>query len=277
MHTANLGCVVSIAGTDPSGGAGIQADTKVISATGCYAASVITCLVAQNTQGVQTIYPISAEFVAQQIDSVFTDLHVDAVKIGMLHDASIIRVVSEALAKYQPKFVVLDPVMVAQSGCPLMGNDMVGELKHSLLKQPTLITPNIPEAEYLLNTTITNKNEMLEASSALGEQFQVNVLLKGGHVYSSNKASDVLYSFENATHQWFHSDMILTKNTHGTGCSLSSAIASYLAQKLPLAQAILKAKLYLSKAIRSGSRFTIGQGHGPVDHFFFLESRKDYL
>lgn len=275
MQSANLKTVVSIAGTDPSGGAGIQADIKAISATGSYAASIITALVAQNTQGVQAIYPISAEFVEQQLDSVFSDMHVDAVKIGMLHDKPIIDVVARALNRYKPKYVVLDPVMVAKNGCLLIKPEIIDDLKKTLLPRCTIITPNIPEAECLLNQRIQSQEEMHQAAIALSEQFQTHVLLKGGHSTTSAQASDILYDAQHATHQWFHEERILTKNTHGTGCTLSSAIASYLAQQYALPDAIFHAKKYLTQAIQSGSRFTLGKGHGPVDHFYFLKSHQE--
>lgn len=263
-------CVLTIAGTDPSGGAGIQADIKAISATGSYAASVITVLVAQNTQGVQAIHEIPASFVAEQLSSVFTDLNIDSVKIGMLHDESIIDIVASALEKFQPKQVVLDPVMFAKSGCALLKANTIHFLKKRLFSSVNIITPNLAEAEKLLGTAIENTDEMQAAAASLGDEFALNVLLKGGHL-NSHKASDVLYLYQTSQYHWFHADRIITHNTHGTGCTLSSAIASYLAQSYSLNDAISAAKQYLTNAIKSGSEFQLGLGAGPVNHFYFLE------
>lgn len=272
MNKNKLPCVLSIAGTDPSGGAGIQADIKVISATGAYAASVITALVAQNTLGVQAIQEVSADFVRQQLDSVLSDLEVHAIKIGMLHDARIIEVVSCALEQYKPRHVVLDPVMVAKGGAVLLDLDTIELLKKRLIGAVGLITPNIFEAEHLLGSAITSLADMEVAAKKLAQQFNINALIKGGHL-NGQHSSDVLYSAQDNEYRWFHAERIVTKNTHGTGCSLSSAIASYLAQGFLLYEAVEKAKQYLTQAIRSGANHQIGQGHGPVDHFYFLENR----
>lgn len=269
MNKTKLPCVVTIAGTDPSGGAGLQADIKAISATGSYAASVITALVAQNTRGVQAIHPVSTEFVRQQMDSIFSDLAVDAIKIGMLHDARIIEVVSSELQKLNLRHVVFDPVMVAKDGSVLLDLETMTLLKEKLLNRVSLITPNIFEAEHLMGASITNLADMEMAARKLGEEFSVNVLVKGGHL-NEHDASDVLYDQNEKKCDWFHAERIFTKNTHGTGCTLSSAIASYLAQGFSLYDAIDTAKHYLTKAILSGSHYTLGQGNGPVDHFYFL-------
>ena len=272
MNKKNPSCVVSIAGTDPSGGAGIQADIKAISATGSYAASVITVLVAQNTCAVQSILEIPAAFVEQQFVSVFSDLRVDAVKIGMLHQAAIIEVVACALERYQPLHIVFDPVMVAKNGCALIDPDTIELLKNRLLPLCTVLTPNIPEAEKLAGRSIVSTTDMEEVAVSIGQQFDVNVLLKGGH-FQGDQSSDVLYDKNQASLHWFHASRVHTKNTHGTGCSLSSAIASYLSQDLTLIDAISKAKHYLTQAILSGSSWSVGQGCGPVDHFYFLKSK----
>lgn len=272
MNKSAFPCVVSIAGTDPSGGAGIQADIKAISATGAYAASVITALVAQNTQGVQAIVDVSAEFVSKQMDVVFSDLDVHAVKIGMLHDARIIEAVASELEKFKPNNVVFDPVMIAKDGSELLDLNTILFLKNRLLPLVSLITPNLFEAEHLLGTNIENSDDMMEAAEQLGQQYNINVLIKGGHL-NGQAASDVLYSIETNEYQWFHSKRIVTKNTHGTGCTLSSAIASYLAQDMTMPEAIQCAKDYLTHAIESGARHVIGRGNGPVDHFYFLENR----
>lgn len=262
-------CVVTIAGTDPSGGAGIQADIKAISATGSYAASIITALVAQNTQGVQAIQEVPTPFVRQQFDSVFQDLPVKAVKIGMLHHQQMIDTVSKALEHYRPAIIVFDPVMVAKNGCALIDPTTIDFLKERLLQQCSVITPNIPEAEKLLNRTITSRAAMGEAAATLGQQFQLDVLVKGGH-FASDEAADVLYVSHTKQLHWFHQPRVPTHNTHGTGCSLSAAIASYLAQNFTLVEAIATAKRYLTQAIQAGSQLQLGQGHGPVDHFYFL-------
>lgn len=262
-------CVISIAGTDPSGGAGIHADIKAISATGSYAGTIITALVAQNTQGVQAIQEIPSEFVTQQFASVFSDLNVRAVKIGMLHNEAIIEAVAAGIEQYKPKHVVFDPVMVAKNGCALIAPDTIDFLKSRLLPLCTVITPNLPEAQVLLGHDIASTNSMELAAISIGESFKVNVLIKGGHLMS-NQASDVLYLYESNEHFWMHAERINTQNTHGTGCTLSAAIASFLAQNHSLHEAIVQAKDYLTQAIRSGSHFQIGHGHGPVDHFYFL-------
>lgn len=267
-----LPCVVTIAGTDPSGGAGIQADIKAISATGSYAASIITALVAQNTQGVQAIQAISSEFMREQFHSVFSDLDVQAIKIGMLHDERMIDTVFAELKKLKPCQVVFDPVMNAKCGSTLLDLNTIEFLKERVRGTVSLITPNLIEAEYLLNRPITTIADMTSAASGLSEELNLNVLIKGGH-FNGKQSSDVLYIRESNEHHWFHAERISTNNTHGTGCSLSSAIASYLAQGYLLFDAVSLAKSYLTRAIQSGALFKIGQGNGPVDHFYFLESR----
>jgi hydroxymethylpyrimidine/phosphomethylpyrimidine kinase len=264
-------CVLTIAGSDSSGGAGIQADIKVISATGCYAASVITALTAQNTLGVQAIHDITPDFVQQQLDSVFNDLKIRSVKIGMLHNAKIIAVVSSALQKFKPNYVVLDPVMTSKNGCELIDPHTIPLLREMIFPYVTLITPNLIEAELLLDIKIHTSSEQELAAIKLGNQFKVNVLIKGGHL-DGQQASDVLYLYESTACYWYHADRIDSKNTHGTGCSLSSAIASYLAKNYSLKDAIDHAKKYLTKAIEFGTTLQIGRGCGPVDHFYFLET-----
>lgn len=273
MNHYKTPCVVTIAGTDPSGGAGIQADIKAISATGSYAASIITALVAQNTQGVQAIQEVSAEFVKKQFDSVFTDLDVHAIKIGMLHDARIIDVVFSELKKLKIKHVVFDPVMVAKGGSVLLDLDTISLLKQRLVGAVSLITPNLFEAEHILGRPISTVSEMSIAATELGKSLHLDVLIKGGHLIG-NESSDVLYVNESNQHHWFHAQRIQTKNTHGTGCTLSSAIASYLGQGYSQPEAISKAKSYLTKAIESGIHYSVGHGFGPVDHFYFLDNRE---
>lgn len=264
-------CVLTIAGSDSSGGAGIQADIKTISATGCYAASVITALTAQNTLGVQSIHEISSEFVQQQLNSVFSDLKIKAVKIGMLHNEKIILAISSALQQFKPSYVVLDPVMMSKNGCALIDPTTIPVLKEKLFPYVTLITPNLIEAELLLGIKIHTASEQELAAVQLGNQFKVNVLIKGGHL-DGQQSSDVLYLYENKLCYWFHANRIDSQNTHGTGCSLSSAIAAYLAKDYSLKDAIDHAKKYLTKAIEFGVALQIGHGCGPVDHFYFLET-----
>lgn len=265
----SIKCVLSIAGSDPSGGAGMQADIKSISATGCYAASVLTVLIAQNTQGVQAIYEIPASFVTKQIDSVLTDLEVHAIKIGLLYNTQVMECLHAYLQIYPKHHVVLDPVMCAKSGACLLDVTSISSLT-ALFPQVGLITPNIPEAEQLLEITIQNRQEQAQAAEALGRKFQVNVLIKGGHL--PDEANDVLYLYDKKYFHWFYADRIHSGNTHGTGCSLSSAIASYLAQGFSLIEAITQAKQYLTNALIAGRHLEIGQGCGPIDHFYFLRN-----
>ena len=263
-------CILAIAGSDCSGGAGIQADLKVISATGCYAATVITVITAQNTRKVLALQELSADLVSQQLLAVFSDLDVQAVKIGMLYSKAIIDAVVAGLVKYQPKNVILDPVMLAKSGCELLDPE-VCEYLSSLFPLITLLTPNLPEAEKILHRSIDNPKDMETAAQDLGNTFNINVLIKGGHL-QTKQASDLLYLYKLAEFHWFHAQRIVTPNTHGTGCTLSAAIASYLAQGYSLIEAITKAKNYLTKAIAAGKNLKLGHGHGPVHHFCELLS-----
>lgn len=259
--------ILTIAGSDSSGGAGIQADIKAISALGAYAASVITALTAQNTQGVQAILDVPAKFVEQQLMAVFSDLSIHAVKIGMLHNQKIIKVILDVLEKFKPKYIVLDPVMCAKNGSELLERDTLSLLKEEFFPRVSLITPNLPEAEKILGTKIKDEADMHLAATTMGKQFKTNVLIKGGHLVR-NRSSDILFSIAEDQCHWFHGERIMTPHTHGTGCTLSSAISTYLAQGFTLHEAIFKAKEYLTKAIQSGSRLQIGQGRGPLDHFF---------
>lgn len=268
---AHIPTVVSFAGTDPSGGAGVQADIKTISATGSYAACVMTALVAQNTQRVDAIQDIPPTFIQAQIDSVFSDLTVSAVKIGMLSKREVVDVIATALDRLLVRHVVFDPVMVAKNGSSLIEPAVVDDLKTRIFPCCTLITPNIPETQVLLQKTIQTEEDMMHAAAVLGQQYGLNVLVKGGH-FQKSEASDVLYMPEKDTHYWFHAPRIETKNTHGTGCTFSAAIASYLAQGFVLTDAISKAKHYLTLAIESAQTQSIGKGFGPVDHFYFLKS-----
>lgn len=261
--------VLTIAGSDSSGGAGIQADIKTISALGKYAASAITALTAQNTLGVQSVYEVSPEFLFEQCQSVFEDLNVASVKIGMLHSREIIEVVSRVLEKYQPKQVVLDPVMISKSGAELLKLETINFLKDRLFPLVSLITPNIYEAEKLVHQPIHTYEDMQTEAKKLSEQYCLNVLIKGGHLESSDKhfSRDVLCFKNTLDYCWFESERIHTENTHGTGCTLSSAIAANLAKGYGLKEAVEYSKQYLTKALKAGSNLKFGHGCGPVDHF----------
>jgi hydroxymethylpyrimidine/phosphomethylpyrimidine kinase len=264
-----LAQVVSIAGTDPSGGAGIPADIKAISATGGYAASVMTVLVAQNTLSVTALQEIPLAFIQQQIDAVFTDLSIAAVKLGMLYHEDIIHLVAANLKKYRPPWIVLDPVMISQTGHPLLKSQAIQALVDDLFPLATLITPNIPEAEAILKLTINDECSLQNAAMHLATRYQVSVLLKGGHLTTSH-SPDIFYDYSQKKIHRFDTLRINTKNTHGTGCTLSAAIASYLAQGENLYQAIARAKHYLTQCILAGKDLRLGHGQGPVDHFYFL-------
>lgn len=258
--------VLTIAGSDSGGGAGIQADIKAISATGSYACSAITALTAQNTQGVSAILPIDPAFVAAQLDAIFSDIEISAVKIGMLHDVQIIELVAQKLIQYRPPHIVLDPVMVATSGDALINQEAIATLKQSLLPIVEIITPNLPEAVILAGTdTPASGSERTEFISRLQGLNTANILLKGGH-FDDLTSDDWLINTANVF--TFSAQRVATNNTHGTGCSLSSAIASYLAQGFPLPQAVQRAKDYLTQALIYAERLMVGKGHGPVDHFY---------
>ncbi|MEF1284492.1 bifunctional hydroxymethylpyrimidine kinase/phosphomethylpyrimidine kinase [Vibrio sp. M250220] len=259
--------VLTIAGSDSGGGAGIQADIKAISATGSYACSVITAVTSQNTLGVSAIHPIPVEHIESQLDAVFSDLNVVAVKVGMLADADIIAMVARKIRHYQPKYLVVDPVMVATSGDPLLAQSAVETLKQQLLPLADLITPNLPECAALTGRDIPhNESQMTETIDALKALGAKAVLLKGGHLKKTDKSSDLL--IEQNSSEVLSAKRIETKNTHGTGCTLSSAIASYLAQGHRLHKAVYLGKQYISQAISHADQLKVGQGHGPVNHFF---------
>ncbi len=266
--------VLSIAGSDSGGGAGIQADIKSISANGAYAMTAITAITSQNTLGVQDVYPLPASVVASQITSVITDIGVDAVKIGMLHSTEIITCVSDALRKLQAPNIVLDPVMVATSGDSLFRNDALDALKALLIPISSLITPNLPEAEALAGKTVSTIEEMKQVAQQLSFDNKVSVLVKGGHLIAKHELCDVLYDATTGKLTEFYSEKVETNNTHGTGCTLSSAIAAYLAQSYSMVDAVQLAKKYISAAIVAGSYYSIGAGHGPVHHFYKLDNNK---
>lgn len=255
---------LTIAGSDSSGGAGIQADLKTMTLNGVYAMSAITALTAQNTTGVRGIFEATPDFLAQQIDAVFEDIPPDAVKIGMVSSAPLIQTIARCLRAHGARNVVVDPVMVATSGARLMEEDAIETLKRELLPLADLLTPNLPEAQVLTGRTISTQEDMERAAQTIGETYHCAVLCKGGH--SLSDANDLLY--DRGTFQWFRGERIPTSNTHGTGCTLSSAIAANLAKGFPLTESIQRAKDYLSQALAAG--LDLGQGSGPMNHAFAL-------
>ncbi len=257
--------VLTIAGSDSSGGAGIQADIKSISACGGYAASVITASTAQNTQGIRGIYPLPVAHVVKQLEAVLNDIIFGAIKIGMLYSDEIIQAVQQTLKQYHVKNIVLDPVMIATSGDKLMNDEAIESLK-AFLPHVTLITPNIPEAEFLLGECIVVDNMRVSAKK-LAEIYQTSVLLKGGHLELSEKMTDVLYNYTTQETTVIHNPLVKTHNTHGTGCTLSSSIATFLSKGYTLEVATNKGCAYLNKAIFNGKEKIIGRGHGAVNHF----------
>ena len=255
---------LSIAGSDCSGGAGIQADLKTMTMNGVYAMSVITALTAQNTTGVRSIQEATPAFLADQLDAIFEDIYPDAIKVGMVVSSQLIRVIADRLRFYQARNVVVDPVMVATSGSALMEDNAVQTLIEELLPLSTLVTPNIPEAEVLSGMTIESKDDMITAARHIGDHYNCAVLLKGGH--SINDANDLLYADGQLT--WFEGKRIDNPNTHGTGCTLSSAIAANLAKGFPLTESVRRAKDYISGAL--GAMLDLVSGSGPMDHAFDL-------
>ena len=256
---------LTIAGSDCSGGAGIQADIKTMTMNGVYAMSAITALTAQNTTGVRAIQESTPDFLKQQIDAVFEDIYPNAVKIGMVASSELILVIADRLRYYNAKNVVVDPVMVATSGSALMKNDAVKTLVEVLLPVATLITPNIPEAQVLSGMVIASKEDMIASAKQIGDNYHCAVLLKGGH--SINDANDLLYT--NGEFVWFKGKRIDNPNTHGTGCTLSSAIASNLAKGYTLADSVQRAKDYISGAL--AAMLDLGKGSGPMNHAFDLQ------
>ena len=257
--------VLTIAGSDSSGGAGIQADIKSISACGGYAATVITASTAQNTQGVRDIHPLPVAHIVKQLEAVLDDITFGAIKIGMLHSNEVIEAVQSTLAKYPTKHIVLDPVMIATSGDKLMNDEAIESLK-DFLPHVTLITPNIPEAELLLGQCITLEN-IENAAQQLAQKYQTSVLLKGGHLEYSEEMTDVLYNLDTQKTTVIHNPSVKTVNTHGTGCTLSSSIATFLSKGYSLEVATTKGCAYLNTAILEGKDKSIGYGHGAVNHF----------
>ena len=256
---------LTIAGSDSSGGAGIQADIKTMTANGVYAMCAVTALTAQNTTGVADILESTPLFLSEQLDSVFTDIFPDAVKIGMVSSAELIAVIAEKLRQYGAKHIVVDPVMVATSGAKLLHPDAVDALTGQLLPLAEVLTPNIPEAEILSGMTITDADGMENAARVISEKYGCAVLCKGGH--QINDADDLLW--RGGTGKWFRGKRIDNPNTHGTGCTLSSAIASNLAKGFTLDEAVERAKAYISGAL--AAMLDLGHGSGPMNHMFALK------
>ena len=253
---------LTIAGSDSSGGAGIQADIKTMTANGVFAMSAITALTAQNTTGVAGIMETSPEFLKQQIDCIFTDIRPDAVKIGMVSSAELIIAIAEKLGEYQAENIVVDPVMVATSGAKLISDDAIDTLKERLLPMADILTPNIPESEVLSGMEIRTEEDMIKAAEKISENYHCAVLLKGGH--QLNDANDLLY--RKGSYRWFYGKRIDNPNTHGTGCTLSSAIASNLAKGFDMDTSVERAKAYISGAL--GAMLDLGKGSGPMNHAF---------
>jgi hydroxymethylpyrimidine/phosphomethylpyrimidine kinase len=269
--------VLTIAGVDPSGGAGVLADVKTMSALGAYACAVIAALTAQNTQAVTGVFPVPADFVRQQIDTLFADVRIDAVKVGMLGQAPVIEAVADRLRHWKPAHVVIDPVMIAKSGDALLERSAIGALREGLLPIATLLTPNLPEAGVLLETRAPETiKEMRRAAERLRDQMthagERWVYLKGGHLPTGD-ATDLLFNGDQMLE--LSAPRIDTRNTHGTGCTLSAALAALLPQAPDVPTAARRAKAYLGAAIAAADRLGIGHGHGPVHHFHALWPTQD--
>ena len=257
---------LTIAGSDSSGGAGIQADIKTMICNGVYAMSAVTALTAQNTTGVTGIMEVTPEFLGEQLDNIFRDIRPDAVKIGMVSSAALIKMIAEKLKEYHADNIVVDPVMVATSGAKLIEDDAVFALKEYLLPMAAVLTPNIPETEVLSGTPVKTEKDMITAAKTISETYHCAVLCKGGH--QLNDANDLLY--RDGSCQWFYGKRIDNPNTHGTGCTLSSAIASNLAKGFSLDEAVERAKQYISGAL--AAMLDLGKGSGPMHHGFDLRS-----
>ncbi|GHA14325.1 bifunctional hydroxymethylpyrimidine kinase/phosphomethylpyrimidine kinase [Oceanisphaera arctica] len=266
-HSSHKPIVLTIAGSDSGGGAGIQADIKAISATGGYACSVITALTAQNTRGVSAVHPVPQDMIRAQLEAVFSDLQVTAVKVGMLGDSATIRTVAEVLRRYRPAHLVVDPVMVTANGDMLLAEEAVNSLRQELLPLADVITPNLPEAAALIGSplpaTLAEVESLFEGLAGLD---CAAVLLKGGFLQQESRSPDWL--LRGGEVRCFDTPRVITANTHGTGCTLSAALACYLGQGLSMDLAVSSAKHYIDRAILAGSGLRIGQGRGPVEHFF---------
>lgn len=261
-----LAKALTIAGSDSIGGAGIQADLKTMTVNGVYAMSVITALTAQNTTGVTAIYDVTPEFLGKQLDAVFTDIFPDAVKIGMVSQPELIVKIGEKLREYRARNIVLDPVMVATSGARLLAEDAEKTLQDELMPLATVITPNLPEAELLSDKKVESAEDQVEVAEILGKKYGCAVLVKGGH--GTNTANDFL--FKDGEARWFYGERVDNDNTHGTGCTLSSAIAANLAKGFTLEKSIELAKKYITGALAAG--LDLGKGSGPMHHGYDIES-----
>lgn len=261
--------VLTIAGSDSGGGAGIQADIKTISACGCYAMTAITAITVQNTVGVIDVAGVEPSIIEGQIDAVLSDIGADSVKIGMLHSSDVVQSVAKMLRKHDVKNIVLDPVMVSTSGHRLIEEEAINTLCETLIPMATVITPNIPEAEILFGEKIPSQENLPFVAQKLSERFNVSVYLKAGHL-TDDKLIDIFY--DNSQHRYFElkTKRVYTQNTHGTGCTLSSALASMLAKGYDLKESAEKAQAYIEGAIIEGADYEIGHGHGPVAHFYKL-------
>ena len=257
---------LTIAGSDSSGGAGIQADIKTMISNGVYAMSAITALTAQNTTGVTGIMEVTPEFLADQLDNIFTDIYPNAVKIGMVSSDALINQIADKLEEYKAENIVVDPVMVATSGAKLICDEAVDALKKRLLPIATVLTPNIPEAEVLSGMEIHTEEDMIKAAEMIGTEYHCAVLCKGGH--QLNDANDLLW--RDGAYKWFYGERINNPNTHGTGCTLSSAIASNLAKGYDLDTSVERAKKYISGAL--AAMLDLGKGSGPMNHGFAIEN-----
>ena len=256
-----------IAGSDSGGGAGIQADIKSAGACGAYSSTVITALTAQNTLGVKAIEGVSPQMIAAQMEAVLEDIGADAIKIGMLHSKEVIEVIASQLKAYKCQNIVLDPVMVATSGDRLLQEEAMQALMETMIPLADVITPNIPEMELLLGQSLTKATAFSDYAKALADKFKVSVLLKAGHLQGKTSV-DILFNYKTQQITELSSPRVDTKNTHGTGCSLSSALGSYLAQGFSLEEAAKKAKTFIYQALKAGRDYTLGKGSGPVHHFF---------
>lgn len=268
FKTTKMKCypiILSIAGSDCSGGAGIQADIKTISALGGYAASAITAITIQNTLGVQAVHTLPSEIVNKQIEAVMDDLQPNTIKIGMVDDTSIVHVIVDCIKKYNPQNIVYDPVMVSTSGRHLITEDAILEIKKELFPLVSLITPNLDEVAVLTGKTLHTQNEMTKAARELSELYNTSILIKGGHL-PGDEMCDILHTLDGNTYI-FKEKKIRSKNLHGTGCTLSSAIATYLAKKYPMDEAVRLSKEYINNAITAGKELNIGHGNGPLWHF----------
>lgn len=260
--------LLTIAGSDSGGGAGIQADLKTFSALGCYGMTAITALTAQNTVGVTGIHAIPPSFVEEQLEAVLSDIGVDAVKIGMLYSVELVESVVYQLKKYNVRKIVMDPVMVAQSGDKLLKDDAIEAIREMVMPLAMVLTPNLAEARVLLNKNIQTVEEMKTGAKELSVYGSQSVLIKGGHLKADQDCTDILYLSADDRYVVLSGERIDTHHTHGTGCTLSSAIAAYLANDYDIETAVTKAKNYITEAIRFGADYVLGMGNGPIHHFF---------